>query len=142
MQIILIPTDFSVVSQNAIEWALTFFKNQEGGYRVLLLNTYLVPSLPAHQLITMHDELRKKSIEGLEHQLQLVTEANRQKKASFEILSHMGALENVMAHIVQTQHVDCIVMGMSHTQNKKEILEKNCVCVLNRLQCPILIVPA
>lgn len=124
MKTILIPTDFSVASRNAIQYAFNLFGDKKEDYRILLLNTYLIPSSPFNQLIFLHDELRKKSLDGLEKQRQWAKGVNPNHPISLEIFSSMGSLENVINYLIDNEKIDCVVMGMEH------------------VNCPLLVVPS
>lgn len=120
----LIPTDFSVASRQAIQYAFDLLQDKKEDYRFLLLHTYLIPSAPPHQLISLHDELRKKSLEGLEKERLWAQTLNGDHSVSLETLSSMGSLENVVNHLVDNQKIDCIIMGME------------------RVNCPLLVIPS
>jgi len=140
VKIILIPTDFSASSKNVIECVLSFLKEVGEDYKLLLLNTYLVPTSQPEDLIAVHDELRKKSREGLEDQRKKMESANLNARISFDTLSHMGTLENVIPHIVKNHHIDCVVMGIDQ-EKRKCVLEKTYSHILNSIMCPLMIVP-
>lgn len=137
MILLLVPTDFSAVSQQALQYGLAYLQEREEKGKILLLNTYLLPNASPDRLVAIHDELRKKAIQKLEAQVGLAQKTIAAGNVSFEILSHMGSLENVVAHLIQKQKVDLVVLGLNGKAQEKEQLSK----ILDRIHCPLIIVP-
>lgn len=133
MKTVLIPTNFSFCAQNALKFTLSFFQKTTAQYRILLLNTYLIPPLHPSQIIETHDELKQKSMEMLEKERKMAEKLNRNQNISFDILSSMGTLENVMAYLIESHQVDCVIMGVGNNKKGPHLLD--------RLGCPLLMVP-
>lgn len=136
MRVLLIATDFSQAAGAAIRYAVDFFEDCASFCHVILLNTYLIPSTPANQLVAVNDEMKKKSLEGLKKECKAAQELIKGEKMTFEILTQMGSLESVMVHVVEDKKVDLAIMATDGAKNRDEILG-----VLRRLSCPLLIVP-
>lgn len=133
---VLIPTDFSQASHRVIARGLSFFKSFSESYKLFLLNTYMVPLASSAQVIVLNDELKNKSIAGLVQDLQMLKDQSDATEVTAEIISQIGALENVIPRIVKEREIDCVVMGMDDRLRQEGIS-----AVLNRVQCPILVIP-
>lgn len=137
MKILLIPTDFSTASQQALQYGISFLQDRKEKGKILLLNTYLLPTAPADRLVALHDELRNRSTQKLKEQIRLAQQAIPDHQISFETLSRMGSFENVIAHLTQEQKVEGVVLGLNGTSKEKEKITK----VLDRIHCPLIVVP-
>lgn len=135
--ILLIPTDFSVASQLALQYGISFLQDRKEKGEILLLNTYLLPNASPDRLIDLHDELRNKSTLKLKEQVCLAQKAISDHHMSFETLSRMGSFENVIAHLAQERKVDGVIFGLDGTPREKEKIAK----VLDRIHCPLIVVP-
>jgi nucleotide-binding universal stress UspA family protein len=129
----LLPVDFSQNSRKLVEEALSYLQERKAPCRVLLLNTYLIPRTPFDRLLEVHDELRKKSTNGLEEELERIRAIMTSPEIAFEILSYMGSLENVIVYLAEERKVDCIILGKEDGNLRKSLL--------SRLDCAILTLP-
>ncbi len=107
--IILAPTDFSLNSRKNIEQALARLQKTDKLTQIILLNTYLLPHDGSDDYIKMHDALKQKSLKRLEALREEIKKNNTNTNISFSTLSHMGTQENVIEHLMKTQHVDEII---------------------------------
>ncbi len=137
MKVLLIPTDFSAASQQALQYAVSFLLNSREGGKILLLNTYLLPNAAPDRLVALHDELRNKSTQKLKEQVCFAQEKISDHQIRFETLSRMGSLENVIAHLVNEQKVDGVVLGLQGTPKEKERIGR----MVDRIHCPLITVP-
>ncbi|MCE9624613.1 MAG: universal stress protein [Deltaproteobacteria bacterium] len=136
MKDVLIPTDFSTASKNALESALPILKNGKEPIHVLLLNTFLVPFAPPAESVALHDQLKQYSLDSLEKTRAELEAKTPPGEISFEALSYMGSLENVVAFLVQERKIDCVVLGTDRKSRSDEVIK-----IMGRVSCPILIVP-
>lgn len=122
MKKILLPTDFSNLSRHAMNYAFAYLQDQQNPSQVLVLNTYFPPpmSLSASELIQKHDETRKQSLEGLERELLYLQGITPDHQVTYETLSHMGKLENVMAYLVKNRNISLVLMGKDGQERKLE----------------------
>jgi hypothetical protein len=133
--VILLPTDFSLASQQAFEYTLSFLKESS---KIFLLNTYVVPASEPEKIINIHDELRRKSKDGLQAELKRIQNKKINPALSFETLSHMGTLENVLPHLVKTRQIDFVVVGVNTDENRNSSRLFHLISILG---CPLVTVP-
>lgn len=135
MKTILIPTDFSEVSKSALKEGVSLLQATGVEGKVLLLNTYLLPSSSPHPLISLHDQLKKDSTKKLKEEVNQIKKEISSDKISFETLSYIGSPESVIAHLAQERKIDYVVLGINGDP-KDEVIK-----ILKRLSSPVLIIP-
>lgn len=147
MKRILLPTDFSENSLNAIRYAVQLFKDQKCEF--ILLNTFtpIVYRVEYMEIGAAQsgllDSMKKASMDGL-ISVQEKIEAEFQnhnhtfsKRTAFNILS--AEVEDLYADNV----MDMIVMGTQGATGMKEILfGSNTVHVIKVAKCPLLAIPS
>ena len=146
MKNILIPTDFSQNSWNAIEYALNFFEEHSCNFYLLHVNTIssLVGSetsyAPTQEII--EDTLIKPSKIQLKKILKRISglplKANHR---FFTLADYNFFIESIRKH-VEEKKIDLIVIGTKGaTGLKKLIIGSNAASVITRVQCTTLVVP-
>jgi len=134
MKKILIATDFSRHSRYTIEYILDLLEETQIACQICLLNTYMVQHTDPARVISLNDELKKKSKAGLERELDEMLKKVKNPKVSLEIASHMGSLNNVVLQMVQKEKYDMVAMGKSGGDNVETISK-----MLRQQKCPLLI---
>ena len=137
---VLIPTDFALASRKALEFGLTIFDMAGVKADFILLNVFTLPSPSLEGWVLRLEEWKKNSILAFEELLNLVKRSHRFDHVSFETLSYIGSLENVLAYVVPERDVDCVIMGLPRSPSLEE-KENEVQRIVRRLSCPILIVP-
>ena len=131
MKNILIPTDFSEDSKNAIEYALGYFKN-------IPVNFYL--------LHVSHQEIIEDSVDNPRHLL--ATEVDFFNNFSlnrdhifYPIFESLSLVEGIRKHLAEN-HIDYIVMGTKGGSTLNPIvIGSNTSEVITKVKCPVLVVP-
>lgn len=147
MKKILLPTDFSENSWNAIKYALQLFKNEP--CKIYLLNTYtpviyhaeyvLVEPVQLGMLDTFRDEVLKK----LEDLKTRIKNEFTNPKHNIKTIGAFNMLIAEMVEIVETKKIDYVVMGTKGATGAKEILfGSNTVHAFKNVKCPIIAVPS
>lgn len=146
MKNILLPTDFSKNSWNAINYALQLFKNETCNF--YLLNTYSPTIFHVEYIMVepaqfeMADGIRKESITQLNELKDKILKNYKNAKHSFEIISSFNSLIPEIKDIVESKAIDYLVMGTKGATGAKEILfGSNTVHVFKNVKCPILAIP-
>lgn len=145
MKRILLPTDFSENSFNAIKYTLELFKNVPCEY--YLLNVYKVPYLTneelmehdAQQLAVVESELydqSKKNLEALRERI------GDYENANFHLISDYNFLSNSVKDCVGKKDIEIVAMGTKGATGAKEIfLGSNTGDVLMKTECNVLAIP-
>ena len=147
MKKILLPTDFSENSWNAIKYALQLFKNEP--CKIYLLNTYtpviyhaeyaLAEPVNLGILDTFRDEASKKLDD-------LKTRIEKEFTNPIHNIKTIGAFNMLIAEIidiVDNKKIDFVVMGTKGATGAKEILfGSNTVHAFKNVKCPIIAVPS
>lgn len=147
MKNILLPTDFSENSKNAINYAQELFKDVACTF--YLLNTYTpVIYNYDYQMNTggyigdVIDVIRKNSSENLEELEKNLKEKYRNTKHQFELISSFSTLTDEIESLVAKHHMDLIIMGTKGASGLTEVLfGSNTVHTIKKIKCPILAIP-
>ena len=146
MKKIILPTDFSENSWNAIKYALQLFKNEScmfyllNAYTPVIYNIEYVLVNPAQFGLT--DAIREVSLKSLNDIEKRIHEEFKNPNHSFEIISAFNTLVPEIKEIVESKGIDFVIMGTKGATGIKEVLfGSNAVQVIKNVKCPILAVP-
>ena len=147
MKKILLPTDFSKNSLNAMVYALELFKDIP--CKFYLLNVFKIPYITnevlmendAHQLAKLEEGLFLTSQKGMKDvlkKLKLKSKSNHK----FELLSDYNFFINSVQNYVKAKKIEIIVMGTKGATGAKEIfMGSNTGDVIMKTECNVLAVP-
>jgi nucleotide-binding universal stress UspA family protein len=143
---ILLPTDFSKNSGNAISYAMELFKNEKCNF--FFLHTY-TPSfyrmdymLGGPLFSAIPDTDVDISLAGLEKTLEDVKKSYENPKHSYNIISAFNTLTDEINEVTVEKEIDMVVMGTQGATGAKEIfLGTNTVYVLRKAIAPVLVIP-
>lgn len=124
MKRILLPTDFSEISKNAILYALKLFKDIPCEF--FLLNVFRIPYVTneefmgndVSQLAILEDELHNSSKRGME---ELLDTLPKNKNHKFYKISDYNLFVNAVQNVVDEKKIELIVMGTKGATGAKEI---------------------
>lgn len=134
MRNIIVTTDFSNHSRNSLNCVLDFIQDTHTPCRVLLLNTYVVKQTDPEKVIEVNDELKRKSLQGLETERSEALKKIHNNNITIETSSHMGSLNNVISQIIKRTKIDLVAMGKDGGKNVELVSE-----TLKKQQCPLLV---
>ena len=146
MKKILLPTDFSENSWNAIKYALQFFKEETCKFYILNTYTPIVYHVE-HVVISpsqlgLVDVIKESSINGLDSLIKQIERAFKNPKHEFEKVSSFNTLILEIKELVIEKEIDFVVMGTKGATGAKEVLfGSNTVQVFKHVKCPVLAVP-
>ena len=143
---ILLPTDFSKNSGNAIAYAMELFKDQKCNF--FFLHTY-TPSfyrmdymLGGPLFSAIPDSGVDISLAGLEKTLNDVKKTYKNPKHTYTIISAFNTLTDEINEVTVEKEIDMVVMGTQGATGAKEIfLGTNTVYVLRKAIAPVLVIP-
>lgn len=147
MLTILLPTDFSENSMNAMKYALEFFKYKKAKF--YFMHAYQ-NEFYDHEDLTSRDvfdkvlsSIQKDSEENLKKLLIKVKEICPNPNFTFETISANNTLVEEANEISETQNIDLIVMGTKgKSDNRNIVFGSQTFQVLKYVQCPVLAIPS
>ncbi len=145
MKRILLPTDFSDISLNAIDYAVNLFASESCEF--YLLHVYRVPYMTneellendAQQLALVETELHEASQNRLN---EIRAKFKKDKKHRFHVTSDYNFFINSVKQCIDDKKIGLIVMGTKGATGAKEIfLGSNTGDVLMKTDCNVIAVP-
>lgn len=143
---ILLPTDFSDNSFEAIRYSLLVYKDIKCTF--YLLHTYTPPVYHTEYLIGspgqigLGDIIQESSMAQLEKLKSRLENQYTNPKHSIIIRTAFNTLLDEISETVKAENIDLIVMGTKGATGAKEILlGTNTVHVIKRANCPLIAVP-
>jgi nucleotide-binding universal stress UspA family protein len=147
MKNILLPTDFSENSWNAIEFALNFFKKSQCNFYLLHVNrlsnlvTGDTPYVPTQDVIeTLYVKPAKKQLKDVLKRI--ATEFPNHKSHKFYTLTDYNFfIESIRKHVLEKK-IDLIVMGTKGASGlKKFIVGSNTGDIITKVKCATMAIP-
>lgn len=147
MKNILLPTDFSENSWNAIAYALKFFDKTACTFYLLHVNSLSFLALNNSAYVPDKEFIENTFTKPAKKQLKTLlkrisTEFDENKNHHFFTLTDYNFfVESVRNHVVEKK-IDMIVMGTKGASGlKKVIVGSNAADVIKKVKCPTLVVP-
>lgn len=145
MRNILLLTDFSDNSINAIHYALKLFSRSKVNFFVLHVestNTFLTDDLMAAGSKSIYDTLVKKPKSRLKKVVSDLEKASKHENFNFEMLIDHDVFADSVNQVVASKEIDLIVMGTNGVTGAKEVLfGSNTINVIRKVTCPTLVIP-
>lgn len=146
MKKILLPTDFSETSRNALEYALNFFKGESCTF--YLLNIYPAGKYTTGDLwqATGEESLYESLLLNKKIKLDVLIDQLEQeyqdKKYRFKGIADYDEFSHAINQAVELNKINFIVMGTEGTKGVKEVVfGTHTQKVIRKADCPILVVP-
>ena len=143
---ILLPTDFSENSENAIKYALELYKDQECKFHFLHCYPPVIFSYEYQiekGLIgkNIHKIIQAETKERL-YDFAFILMRKYGNHQEFEVEVVKGFLPDRISHLVAEHNIDLIVMGTKgETDSDRVVFGSNTIHVINKRCCPIIAVP-
>jgi len=146
MKNILLLTDFSFNAQNAIDFALQFFKG--GTYNFFILNVQKVSNYSTSNLMaaspksSLYDSIIKNPKETLNKLIVQLKEKFKSEEYTFESICDYDDFVSAVSQTVKSKSIDLIVMGTNGATGAKEVVfGSNTINVIRRVNAPVLVIP-
>lgn len=144
MKTIIVPTDFSPVALNALNYALDMARSIEAN--IILLNTYQVPvsysDAPVSPVTTISiDDIKKSSEERLDN---LEQEVARITSGSLKVYkeARLGNTVDVLEEMCDSVRPFAVVMGsQGSTGLERMLMGSTTLSVIRSLKYPVIVVP-
>ena len=141
MKKILVPTDFSDTSFNAVKFAADLALKYQA--ELCLLNCYHLPSSSSSVMINLQDILEQDSNLGLEEQQKQLKEIQKYSELKITTFSVFGLLNECIQNYINTYSIEVVVMGTTGAGKKtNQFFGSNTSKLMKRLDVPLFIVPA
>ena len=146
MKNILLPTDFSENSINAINYAFNLFANSKINF--FLLNVQKTSDYTTSELMTSSpsDSVYKGVLEDNKLKIKKLIEKleaeNSSNKFNFKGLLDYDVFTDAIRQAVKLNEIDLIIMGTNGATGAKEVIfGSNTIKVIRNINCPIIAVP-
>jgi len=147
MRKILIPTDFSENSLNAIKYATELFKH--GPTQIYFLHAFsdevYEAKLRSDDLVfdDLKEQAKQKADSALESLKTEVWSFSPNPKHSVNLISVFGLLVDAVNDWVEMENIDVVVMGTQGTTADKHLtFGSNTLQVIKYVKCPVLAIPS
>jgi nucleotide-binding universal stress UspA family protein len=147
MKNILLPTDFSKNSWNAIQYAINFFEKETCNFYLLHVNRFENNMITDSSYIATNETIEKVNTKPAKQQLnKILKRINKQflpnnKHRFYSLYDYNFFIESIRKH-VDEKNIDCIVMGTKGASGLKKIITgSNTADVITKVKCPTLAVP-
>jgi nucleotide-binding universal stress UspA family protein len=145
MNNILLLTDFSDSSVNAIHYALNLFKDNTCNFFVLNVEssiTYLGDDLMTVGNKSIYESLIKKPKGKLETLVLDLEKTYKNENFSFEVLIDHDVFIDAINQVIKAKSIDLIVMGTNGVTGAKEVVfGSNTINVIRKVNCSTLVIP-
>lgn len=145
---ILLPTDYSKNSLNAIRYALDLYKDARCDFYFLnafhadgySLDSLMIAESGEHFYETAKSESKK----GMEHLIEILRLHPKNEKHSFHTVCAFNSLLIAVEEVLKAKDIDIIIMGTKGiTDSSNAILGTNTVGIMEKItQCPVIAVPS
>ncbi len=146
MKNILLPTDFSVNSMNAIDYAMRFFENQK--CKFYILNVQKISEYVSDDLIagsktdTIYDSIASDNKKLISQLVKKLSKKHKSQAYSFHGLFDYDDFTSAVDQAVKFHSIDLIIMGSNGATGAKEIIfGSNTLQVIRNIECPTLTIP-
>ena len=147
MKKIVLPTDFSENADNAMDYALNLFKDEDCQFYLIHTYTPIIYSydftMSAGNFADDVTEMVKKNAEErLENQLKKLKEKHKNERHQFELISSFNTLTDELKSFAKEHEIDLIIMGTQGATGAHEVLfGTNTIHAINKAKCPVLAIP-
>ena len=147
MKRILLPTDFSDNSWNAIRYALQLYKNEACNFTLLNAYTPLIYQIEYMQFESekfgLVHSMAEASENGLDEMITKIKSEFNNPKHTFSKISSFNTLTTEIHELYKGKIMDIIVMGTKGATGVRELLfGTNTVHVIKSARCPVLAIPS
>ena len=146
MQRILIPTDFSDNSWNAIKYGMELYKNVKCMFYLLHINPIPPYSAAGTSVRTttlvLKDAMLKESKVLLKKLLSRIKEISNSQLHTFSTIARYDYFVDCVKQEVEDKEIDLIIMGTKGASGLKKVtVGSNTGDVITKVKCPLLAIP-
>lgn len=146
MKKVLIPTDFSETSSNAIKYAMRLFKYDKSEF--IIMNAFAdevyedARDMGREDFEEFKEACRQNIDKALQKEVVDMLEFSANPKHKYHYVSRFGSLVDEVNEIVEKENIDVVVMGTKGKTNDRNLtFGSNTLQVMKYVKCPVLAVP-
>lgn len=145
MKNILLLSDFSNTSKNAIHFAMDFFKNEKCTFHVM--HVHKIGSFTSDDLMnspkeSIYESITKEPKEKLQALVENLKSTFSNANYSFETIIDFDVFIDAINQAITNHKIDFVVMGTNGASGVKEVLfGSNTINVVRKVKCKTLIIP-
>ncbi|AJR03923.1 universal stress protein [Siansivirga zeaxanthinifaciens] len=146
MKTILLPTDFSINSINAINYAIELYKNET--CKFYLLNVQRASSFISDDMMavtstaTIYNTIIDAAKKSLSNIIKRINKHYNNPKHTFETLVDYDNFIDSINQVSELKQIDLIIMGTKGATGLKQVVfGSNTVKVIQRCHLPVLVIP-
>lgn len=144
---ILIPTDFSKNSWNALNYALSLFKDEKCTF--YLVNAFQLYYFTTDSLIVPepgepnYEKAKETSEIGLEGIIDGITSRGGNEEHSFETISTYNTVLEAVKAVIEKNDIELVIMGTKGENDPtSKLYGSNAVDVMEKIiNCPVIVIP-
>jgi len=142
MKTILVPTDFSINAENALQYAVNIAKRTQA--KIILLHTFHIEHnsapLPVNMVEKQIEVTRQNSNAHLKA---LCNKVSHNSKNLIDFISSHNFLIDEILTLSEERNIDLIVMGTQGANGKlgRQIFGTNSSKVIEKAKCPVITIP-
>ena len=145
MKNILLLTDYSENSINAMRYALHLFKDDLCHFYVLHVQrstSYTSDDLILAGNQSVYNAIVKKASQELEKIVGPLENAFKNENFTFETIVDFDVLTDAIKQVIKSRHIDLIVIGTNGITGAKEaVFGSNTINVIRKINCTTLVIP-
>lgn len=145
MKNILLLTDFSSNANNAIQYAIQFFQEDDCLFYLIHIHksgTFIIDDLLLSTGGTVYDSIVKGPKQKLETLAEALKEQYKNEKHQFDTIIDFDNFTDAIKQSIQLKSIDLVVLGTNGATGAKEVVfGSNAINVIRKIDCPALIVP-
>ncbi|MDX1461731.1 MAG: universal stress protein [Marinirhabdus sp.] len=146
MKNILLPTDFSANSLNAIDYAMHFFEGQSCHFFILnieKISEYISDDLVAgSKTDSIYESIASDNKKQINHLVKSLSKQYKSQEYTFHGLFDYDDFVSSIDQAVSFHSIDLIIMGSNGATGSKEVVfGSNTLQVIRHIDCPTLTIP-
>ncbi|WP_299114585.1 universal stress protein [uncultured Winogradskyella sp.] len=146
MKNVLLLTDFSDSSINAINYAMHFFKSEKCTFYIM--HVHKSGSFTSDDFIlsdsktSIHDIIASKPKAKLVNLIKVLEKDFNNTKHNFETIIDFDNFIDAVNHIIKSKHIEIVILGSNGKTGAKEIIfGSNTLNIISNVNCTTLVIP-
>lgn len=140
MKTVLLPTDFSANSKNAVNWAINFYQSEQ--VKFMLIHSYFSPQSGSSAVVSINEILRKQAVEDLTKYKKELETAFPNNKNEVVFKEVYGDVLHAIKSISEELDNVAVVVGAKGMSAMEEIfIGSNTSAVVKEADAPVFVIP-